>query len=493
MSNIYDKQLSNWGKKFESLLIFGISFLGYYFSLLPNVGQGDTAKFQFVGYVLGTPHATGYPLYILLNFLFTHLFPFGSLAFKANLLSAIYASLSLVFTYHILLILNFNRSISISSCLVFGFTYTLWSQSIIAEVYTLNLLFVVLVTKYLILWHQSLLNKHLFLALGFYAFSFGNHLTMITMLPAIFILILQTDKTIFVKYKIISFIFLMVCLGILQYSYLFIVYYSPRKTYVEMATPDLKTLLWYVTGAQFKNRMFAYTFHQFIYEQIPMYFRLVKNEFHFLLPLFLIGLWNIKKSKLLLFIVLVFLGNLFYALNYAIGDIFVYFIPSYFIITLVIAAGLSALWKHLIRWYPLKIISYVLIFIFPVWFFFTNYSKISLRTHFQEKIFVETIINKVGKNSLIVSAENYEISETFWYYFIGLGIEEKRNIFLNFHFDPEAIQKYVYKKAPLYLPEERVQVPYGLSVYCLDSKVAEKLRQKGLTLFQISDYLFQIS
>lgn len=40
----------------------------YSFTLLPGIGyQGDTAKFQFVGKVLGIPQPTGYPTYIFLN------------------------------------------------------------------------------------------------------------------------------------------------------------------------------------------------------------------------------------------------------------------------------------------------------------------------------------------------------------------------------------------------------------------------------------------
>ena len=42
----------------------------YIWSLLPGIGySGDTANLQFVGYVLGTTHPTGYPLYTLINFL----------------------------------------------------------------------------------------------------------------------------------------------------------------------------------------------------------------------------------------------------------------------------------------------------------------------------------------------------------------------------------------------------------------------------------------
>ncbi|MDB5097952.1 MAG: rane protein of unknown function, partial [Cyanobacteria bacterium RYN_339] len=55
----------------------------YVRTLLPGVGQWDTAEFQTVPYVLGTMHATGYPLYTLLGKLFTFV-PLGSVAYRLN-------------------------------------------------------------------------------------------------------------------------------------------------------------------------------------------------------------------------------------------------------------------------------------------------------------------------------------------------------------------------------------------------------------------------
>ena len=60
-----------------ALLSLVIILGGVYFAtLLPGVGySGDTSKFQFLGKILGIPHPTGYPLYLVLNNLFVTLFP----------------------------------------------------------------------------------------------------------------------------------------------------------------------------------------------------------------------------------------------------------------------------------------------------------------------------------------------------------------------------------------------------------------------------------
>jgi hypothetical protein len=49
--------------------------IAYRATLLTGIGTGDTAKFQYIGRVLGTPHSTGHPLFILLNAVFVRLAP----------------------------------------------------------------------------------------------------------------------------------------------------------------------------------------------------------------------------------------------------------------------------------------------------------------------------------------------------------------------------------------------------------------------------------
>ena len=167
-------------------------------TLLPGVGySGDTAKFQFIGKVLGTPHATGYPAYVVLNHVFVTLLPFGSLAAKANALSALFSIGATLALFRILLVLDVSGFIAFVSALIFGLTPTVWLQSVVAEVYTFHLLFVALVLYFFIRWSQTRQDRHFYAATALYALSFGNHLTTITLLPAIVYLIWVTDRRVF--------------------------------------------------------------------------------------------------------------------------------------------------------------------------------------------------------------------------------------------------------------------------------------------------------
>src|SRR3712207_5304518 len=101
--------------------------------------------------------------------------------------------------------------------LTFGFTRTLWSQSVIAEVYTLNLLFVASTVCCLAAWHLRRRDGYLLAGLAVYAVSFGNHLTMITFLPAIAWLILATDASSLLRLRTVATTGAFVALGALQY------------------------------------------------------------------------------------------------------------------------------------------------------------------------------------------------------------------------------------------------------------------------------------
>ena len=75
---------------FDLVLVAGV-FALYLLTLGTHVGRADTFEFQVVMPQLGIAHPTGYPLFILIGKVFS-LLPLGSMAFRVNLLSAIFAT-----------------------------------------------------------------------------------------------------------------------------------------------------------------------------------------------------------------------------------------------------------------------------------------------------------------------------------------------------------------------------------------------------------------
>src|SRR5262249_29358795 len=110
-----------------------------------NFGE-DSGDLLVASATLGIPHPTGYPLYVLLGRVAGFL-PLGTLAFRINLVSALAGAASVFF----LACLTFELAAassgvggwlaSATAALLYAFSLGAWSQSSVAEVYTLNAAF----------------------------------------------------------------------------------------------------------------------------------------------------------------------------------------------------------------------------------------------------------------------------------------------------------------------------------------------------------------
>ena len=127
-----------------ALGIFGSTLIVYILTLSRSVYFGDSGELIAVARTLGIAHPPGYPLYTMIAHLFTYL-PFGNLAFRVNLFSAVTSSLTIVVVYFICLKLTKNRLASISASLFLAFSYLFLLYSLVAEVFSLNNLFVALI------------------------------------------------------------------------------------------------------------------------------------------------------------------------------------------------------------------------------------------------------------------------------------------------------------------------------------------------------------
>ena len=185
-----------------SIFIF---FLGVYTkTLCPTVFWWDSGELIANIKVLGIPHRPGYPIYVLLGKLISF-FPLGSIAFRVNFLSALWASLSLAILYKTLVetlnlffpdISNKRGLVLVSaftSVFILGFTYSFWIQAVRAEVYSLNALFFSLLFFLSVRYLKSKQVK--FLCLFFFLFGLGlgnHHLSLLSCAPALLFLILSS-------------------------------------------------------------------------------------------------------------------------------------------------------------------------------------------------------------------------------------------------------------------------------------------------------------
>jgi hypothetical protein len=474
------------------ILLTAILLVIYLRTLLPGIGYtGDTTKFQFIGRVLGTPHSTGYPTYLVLNHLFTRVFLIGSLAYRANLLSALLSVAASVILFHTLTLLDLRSSVAFIASLAFGLTYTLWSQSVVAEVYTLNLLFINAVLFYLIKWHKTGSGIYFYAACACYALSFGNHLTMITFLPAIVYLVWHTDWTVLLSRRRITIVGSFVIVGALQYLYLLWRAADPGPTYVEIAPTNLSQLWYHVSGGRFREYMFCLSLSEFVGERVPMLAGFLLREFHLLIIPAIVGLIVFRQRTLNLFLLLCLLGSLAFALNYDVHDVFVFFIPSYLVIAIYLAKGLDWIASALTRrGFGLLPVLYALI---PIVLFAANFDQVDQSHNVRDAALVEAALDAVGKDGIIISS-NYDYTQFLQYHLIGQGVQEEKNIYMQYYFSLDEIRAYICQNTPIYVESQRIHMPTGLTVYVImpEQYQREALDGAGFRLRPMTEGLYRV-
>ena len=160
------------------------AFVLYHATLLPDMDLGDTPSFQArIGTALLSPR-DAYPLYTAIGTVF-HWIVKGTPAHALNLASAVEGALACAVIVLVGVELSGSVSAAAAAALLFAVSYTFWSQSIIAEVYALHLIFVALTLLLALRWPRQPTLGCLALLFATYAIGFGNHLSMILLAPGL--------------------------------------------------------------------------------------------------------------------------------------------------------------------------------------------------------------------------------------------------------------------------------------------------------------------
>jgi hypothetical protein len=110
-----------------------------------TIFTGDSAELATAAAVLGIPHPPGYPLYTLLTAIVVRLAPVGNPAFAANLATAGYGALAVGLLLLLLLRLGMSSPAAWAGTLTLALGRTFWGQCLAAEVYTLDILLLLVV------------------------------------------------------------------------------------------------------------------------------------------------------------------------------------------------------------------------------------------------------------------------------------------------------------------------------------------------------------
>jgi len=118
--------------------VAALTFVVYLLTLAPDLYSLDSPELAAAAYRLGIAHEPGYPLYTLLGWLFSHAFPVSNVAYRLNVLSALFGVAACVATFTLASRLVRRPVAAAAGALALGFSYYFWADALAAEVYTLD-------------------------------------------------------------------------------------------------------------------------------------------------------------------------------------------------------------------------------------------------------------------------------------------------------------------------------------------------------------------
>lgn len=202
-----------------AILAFILPLSIYLLTLAPTVTFFDSGEFITAISSLGTAHSPGYPLFVNYAKPFTFL-PFGSIAFRVNIATAVSAALACYGVY--LLTLHFlkdqelpwgdrfafwaKRLIGVSIAVTFACTARLWLQSNHDKPYPLLAFICAIVFYLMLLWRESYQAceerpSYVYLGAFLCGLATGAHQTMVLMIPTYAYLLISVDRRVIFRVK----------------------------------------------------------------------------------------------------------------------------------------------------------------------------------------------------------------------------------------------------------------------------------------------------
>ena len=333
------------------ILIFVLAISAYIVSSPPVISTGDSGEFMTGAAVLGISHPPGFPVYTLLTRLFYNL-PVANPGWRMELGSMVTAAVAAAVLFSLLLLVTKNAVASFISAAVYALSPTAWSQAFIAEVYSLNALFVVLLLFLILRFIERKQAVWLYLAGFVFGLSLANHYPLMLLAAPAFVVLVYSNRTLVGRRDILIALFL--CLpGLLLYLYLPI--RARMNPVLNWGDPSsLNNFISAILRKQYTSVELAQ--HVSAAEKIAYlkhFFAELARQFGFFLVPAVAGfvVSFSKQRKLFAALLLLFITNsalLIYILHFSFdperaGIITVYYLPSYIVCAVWVAIGLSKL------------------------------------------------------------------------------------------------------------------------------------------------------
>ena len=420
-------------------------FAVYVSTLAPGlIDIRDTPAFQYMGRVLGIPHQPGYPFYLLISWAFSHL-PIGSLAYRMNLLSAVLGAAAVTLVYFVLRRAGCRAAVAAAAAAAAGLGPVVWSQCLIAEVYSLETFLVAATLLALLRWRDGRGSASFFGAAFLFGLTVAHHPNDVLLAPAVLAFVWITDRSWLLDGRRAGAAAILAASAFLPYAYL-IIRTSQQAAYVLEPAHGLADVARIVAGTGYLENVFAFGPGAVLTRRIPMAASLVAGELTWPGSVAAIaGIWSCARARhpLGAFLVLGIAGLLAFVLNYDIPDIAVFFIPVFLLAW--VAAGLGAeaavrlVARRAPRWERTAGIGCLLV---PLVLIAGHGREVSLRGRVATMRWADALFSQIRSPAVFLE-EDWVIDQVVRYKILGETLPPGRTVTGPSAFDPPAIEGWM--------------------------------------------------
>ena len=378
----------------------------YLFTLAPTVLADDSGELVSAAHVLGVPHPTGYPIYMLLAKLFD-LLPLSTPPVRIGLLSVMCAAGAVAAIAWSAAFITRSAPAGVLAGLVAAFNGPTWSQATQVEVYAVNALIIALAILVFVRWSESRSPGMVTWLALLTGIGLAHHRTAIFFTgPLLIAAVVATRPRFSMLLKAAG----VACAPLLFYLYLPLrALARPPVMWSDLSQWD--KFVRYMLGAGYRQYVFARSGMEML--QVGQEFvRAVSSE---LTPggvvLAVVGVAALLRRNLRLSVCLLVSVGLLTAWNlgYRVEDWRVFFIPCLLAAGLWAGAGLSALARILDRasarsrrWAAAALTIVVLLFV-PGSLLQYNWSESSHRGHWRYHDLIRAVFAQIPPNGIYVT------------------------------------------------------------------------------------------
>ncbi len=319
-----------WGRRglwLDRWILFLAGFALFTATLAPTVLWGDDAELQRLVWDGGTiDPARGHTLWLLVARGFRRV-PWGDPAWRVNLVSAFFAALTLPLVASSIFRLTGRRAASLLGAAALALSHTFWLHAVRAEVYALHGFFLAAVIALTLRWMEKP-ERILQAAAAAFLAGLGvyNHLMILTILPALAFLLWRQSGSSRLRALIVV-----------------------PLAFIAGAAPYIFLTLPSAIGGS----LLALLSNTLRLSRLPRDLLLGAGYLVYQYPLGLIAaaagivsLWRHRRAAAW-FLILAFGVPALLALNFHVRDQYVFYLPAYLVVAILVGAGAAALWDAL--------------------------------------------------------------------------------------------------------------------------------------------------